>query len=601
MTKDDESPDNVIALSRYRAQLGRGKRLRRADVLLASPDPERAIRALPGDELYYVVQEVGLRDAGDILIHARPEQVQAVLDFTLWQRDQLMPERMAEWIEVMAEAPPEKILEWIAGFDTELVGLLLTQSARIYDLSQEEPPDQGEGILYPTPDRLFVLDAIGFPQHEPTPATPGHAGEPPESARAMIRIVDGLYRADAQLARRLLIGARSEMTSSMEEMAFRWRSGRMSDLGFADYYEALEVYRELDPASVRIGEVKPGTRVRPKAAAGGRDDGDDALRAPAALIERLGAPSAFTRAVRRLTSPDEVADLHFTLVALTNRVLAADRITPGDDEAVAAALARLAATLDIAVEFLARGDEDRALEAVRTVALVRLHRLGVSLVGKVRQLAMALKAHGPFAAAGRDLFEPDDAAIIEAVTRLRPLFPGVLETPPKPTDRPFDSMADIARAKSAIERAAAAQALLVGLGVRADQLSEQALEGTTGADAAALDAGVLARTALVLALLEGGGANFRSGFKQPMSFRPLSPDEVREFEKRVSASKTGSAKDEKSAVKPGDVKRKAKAILDAAAPKNLGDAVAEVIRRWIDSLSPLEPVLVKAPPRRRRR
>src|SRR5258708_26954244 len=184
------------------------------------------------------------------------------------------------------------------------------------------------------------------------------------------------------------------MTSSLEEIAIRWRSGRMSDLGVTDYYEALEVYRELDPASVHIGELKPGTRMRPVNTGGARDEGEDALRAPAALIERLGAPSLFASTVRRLTSPEEVADLHFALVALTNRVLSADRITPGDDEAVAAALARLAATLDIAVEFLARGDDERALEAVPTVSLVRPFRLGGSLVGKVRKLALALKSQG---------------------------------------------------------------------------------------------------------------------------------------------------------------------------------------------------------------
>src|ERR1700757_5077400 len=110
-------PDNVVALSRYRAQLGRGRKLRRADALLSAPDPERAVRALPGDELYYVIHETGLRDAGDILAYARPEQVQACLDFALWDRDQIAGERLDEWLEAMAEAPYEKIAAWLAGMD----------------------------------------------------------------------------------------------------------------------------------------------------------------------------------------------------------------------------------------------------------------------------------------------------------------------------------------------------------------------------------------------------------------------------------------------------------------------------------------------------
>src|SRR5258708_38963567 len=100
------------------------------------------------------------------------------------------------------------------------------------------------------------------------------------------------------------------MTSSLEEIAIRWRSGRMSDLGVTDYYEALEVYRELDPASVHIGELKPGTRMRPVNTGGARDEGEDALRAPAALIERLGAPSLVASTGRRPASPRAAADRH---------------------------------------------------------------------------------------------------------------------------------------------------------------------------------------------------------------------------------------------------------------------------------------------------
>jgi len=307
------------------------------------------------------------------------------------------------------------------------------------------------------------------------------------------------------------------------------------------------------------------------------------------LIERLGAPSTFARAASRISSPEEVADLHFGLVALTNRVLAADRVTPGSDDDVAAALERMSGTLDIAVEFLARGDDDRALDAVRTVPLVRLFRLGVSLPAKVRTLALALKRHGPFAGSGQNLFEPEDATVIEALARLRPLYPRLLDDATKPGERPFSSMADIARVTAAVERAAAAQALLRGLGVKPQDITPDALEATTAADAAALDAGVLGRTALVLALLDSSGAG-----KVPMSFRPLDPKEVRAFEKRTAS--------EDASMKTADkIKEKAKAILDAATPKGLVDAAREVAKRWIAGLIPLEPVVVRRPPPGRRR
>jgi hypothetical protein len=581
-------PDNVIALSRYRAQLGRGRKLRRADALLAGPDPERAIRALPGDEFYYVIHEIGLNDAGDILALARAEQVQAALDFALWERDQILPERLGEWLEAIAEMPPETIGAWVKGLDVELVALLLRKTGRIYDLTQEEPPDEAVGTFYPTPDGFFLLDVCGAVPDgaaaDAQAAGEADGSEPPPSARAVIRILDGLYRADMNLARRILVGARAELDSELEELAYRWREGRMEDLGFADYYEALEIYRELDPASVRIGETVAGeARVRPL---GERESVDAPARAPAALVDRMSrGASPFSRAVQALTSPDEIAELHFALVALTNRVLAADRITPGDEKAVAASLERMLATLDLGVEFLARGDAAQEVAAVRTVTLTRLFRLGVSLIGKVKRLATTLRRKGPFAPTARDLTEPDETAALEAVLRHRPAFAGILDDPPSGADRPFRALADLARATAAIESAAVAQAMLLGLGVTPEALMPESglLEGT-GIDDAAVDAALLARTVLVRALL---------GLPRPIS--ALDPHDVRDFEALLDTTPGGAVK------LPEILKKKVKAVLDAVAPKRLAGAAAGVAERWVAGLAPLEPVLVRRPPPRRPR
>ena len=74
----------------------------------------------------------------------------------------------------------------------------------------------------------------------------------------------------------------------------------MADLGFADYYEALEVYRELDLGErARSGRPRAARSV---ARGGRRRGGSGALRVPTALAERLrdtgGSP--FARAAQKL-------------------------------------------------------------------------------------------------------------------------------------------------------------------------------------------------------------------------------------------------------------------------------------------------------------
>jgi hypothetical protein len=531
--------DNVIALSRYRAQLGRGKRARRAEELFAGLEPERAIRALPPDEFYYVLTELGFPEAGEVLQYASTEQVQGVLDFVLWERDELSLEHLDEWLGALVEAPTANVAAWLRGLDVELVALMIRKRARVYDVSLDEPPEEPEGTFFNTPDRLFVLDLLG--------------GE--DQARTTARLIDALYREDRNLARRLLVGLRGELDAELEELAYRWRSGRMADLGFIDFYEALEIYREIDPASVKVDEQAP-EQVRPSDRA---REGD--LRLPAFLAERLSGKSPFAQAMSGVKAQEELAELHFALVALSNRALSADRVTPGDQERMAAVLARVAATLDLAVEFLARGSEERATLAVRTVPLVRIFQLGASLIAKVQRLGRALLRETPFSPLRPEisLFEAEDAEVLAAVTALRPLFPRRLEEPPAPGERPFSRLADLATATAALERTAATVALLYALGVRPEQLASPEELGVS--EPAALDAGTLARTMLVLRLLGDTGP-----------LRPLRGDEVARFQ-ALDAATFGPA-----------VHR----ILAPNTP-----ALTAVADRWTASLSPLEPVLTR--------
>ena len=550
----------VVALPRYRTQLERGRRSRRADALLAGADPVSAIRALPPDEFFYVLHELGFPEALDIMVHGTAEQVQGALDLAIWDRDQISTERADEWLAAMAEVPYETVAAWARGLDVELLALLLRQRARIYDLSLEEPPDEPEGILFDTPDRLFTLELLG---DEQTQRTTQH-------------LIENLYRADQFMMRRLLVGMRSEIDVELEETALRWRSGRMADLGFVDFYQALEVYRELDPASVHL-EPSPVASTRPP----DESAADSHLRLPVVMADRLAGATPFARAVAGLTSAAEVADLHFALVALCNRVLSADRVSPGDDSTVAAVLARVAATLDLAVEFLSRGDDAAGVAAVQRVPLTRLFRLGISLVGRLHKLARSLVRDSPFAALRPtvELWEPEDADVIAALTKLRPLFPRLLDNPPTAGERPFASLRDLATATAAMERAGAALALVVGLGVRPEHISPDRLAVMGVADPAVLDTGLLVRTVLVQRLLG----------RAPGPIEALPAEAISSFKDKFNHS-------------PQQIEimaQSAAAVLQSAAPgAHFTPATQAVATRWLHGLAPLGPVLVADSPNR---
>jgi hypothetical protein len=221
---------------------------------------------------------------------------------------------------------------------------------------------------------------------------------------------------------------------------------------------------------------------------------------------------------------------------------------------------------------------------VRAIPLLKLHRLGVSLIGKLRRLASALLRGNPFASLrpGITIFESEDAEILASLTRLRPAFPRILDNPPNQAERPFACLADIATATLAVERAAAAVDMLTGLGVGPQLLTAEGLEamakaaGTSGAkvtlDPAAIDAGVLARTVLVARLLGSRSAGLAvlpieaiDKFKQNFNLTTQLPD---------------SARTEAIGI-----------LCQAGRDPILKGAHREVAERWLGTLCPLGPVL----------
>lgn len=418
-----DSDDSIIPLSRWRAALARARRGRKADAILSEPDAAQLVPTLPMQDLYYAIKEVGLADAQELVALASPEQIRGFVDLDVWERDRIDESRVAAWMETLVDAGYDKLGQAIEGLDSEVVALWLQRQATVYDLTIEQPPEEPEGHYYPTPDRFFLLDI----------RTAGEEG------KALERALDWIYRYDLELGRKVIMSAKWELPSDLEEHAYRWRAGRMADLGYVDFYEALSVYHFIDPASVKLDEH---TRVPAPP--------DTPTELPAVLAGSLDEAGFFGKALATLTSEAEVTRLSQSLVLLVNKVMAADRVEPGDTEAGKLALGRAVSYLGIGLESLARGDVQRAGAALGSVALERLFRLGVSLTLQLKTLGDALVKSGldPIA-----LDAPWDE-VLRALRQPRPLFPRALDQPAAEGTRPFGSLADVAKAANAIQHIA---------------------------------------------------------------------------------------------------------------------------------------------------
>jgi Family of unknown function (DUF6178) len=430
---------------------GRPRGSERMKAILAQKDPQALVEAMPVQDLYFLVNEIGLADAQELVELATPEQLQGMIDLDAWQGDHFENRLVLPWLEMLVDAGPEKLTQVWHGLDAELAALIVQRWTRVYNLVEEEIPDDEEPPFFPTPDRFFMIKITASDDAE---------------VRLVERTFDWMYRVDQPLARHILRAAHSEPTAELEEMAYRWRSGRLADLGYAAYDEALEVYRPLDPQSVKPDEQ---TREAPT----------DAQKLPAPLAGPAVGTGFLARVLARISDADEAARLETALVMLLNRVLAADRISPGDTTAAVAGAARAAATLSLGLETFARGDLERGVLALSHVSLTRLHRLGHSVGLQLGRLLAALGAR-----AAR-LDEPY-ASIATALRGYRPLYSRLLDEPAEAGTRPITTLEDLRRATLALTRVAAQTVLVFDvLGADPVQIGDAATLGDVGRTATA--------------------------------------------------------------------------------------------------------------------
>ncbi len=322
----------------------------RSRVLDLLPEPEKVIPELPEAELCFTAKAMGLGDAGWILEHATPQQLVTALDLDAWRGTVPDPGHLSSWMKAIADAGPETLARTASAIDPELLVLYLKGRIEVWLNPSDddwEPPESSRSL-----DSQFY-----FRCRQP--------GDDLEDVEAMLK---ELFQVDYWLYFRALQGVIWELQTETEEWAHRWRSGRLEDLGFPPWDEAMQIY----------GYVRPDQRaVLGEAGALHADSWRLPVWLPS-LPSGSDAKHSIFRAIAKL-SEEERRACFYAFVALANRVAVADRMPLGDAEAIPGAIEKAATVASRGLEHIAGESHLDPSEVLRRVSLVRLFRVGVSL------------------------------------------------------------------------------------------------------------------------------------------------------------------------------------------------------------------------------
>jgi hypothetical protein len=421
-------------------QLRRLQRLeprQRLEALTDAPNTRTLIRSLPADGLYFDLVATGLADATAVIQLASPQQFQAFVDLGAWKGDHLDHHALLDWIRAARGEDGVALQAKIAGLDLELIESVLRNTTVIHDL-EEEPDLHVEGLTLDSADGRYRVE---------------FQAESAADQSTLRTLLLDLIAADPLGLSRLLESARWELPSELEEIALRFRTARLADLGFPEPETARSLY-----AQVPLPPPPPEAAAR-------------------VLVRERDQRDLLAVALSGLTA-DERSNLEDELRTVVNAVLIDARADPGDPEALRTASERARDTLQLGLEYLSGGDPVRAVEVVRAETSRKVFQVGFTLALRLKQRVDRLLRRPLVRLDTELLLWPDLAAAVVALRRPRPLRALRVEGA-EPV--PFRSLREIHESEVLLDRAEHQTALITALLGGSDEAARAAL-ATLGAD-----------------------------------------------------------------------------------------------------------------------
>ncbi|MFQ5482709.1 MAG: DUF6178 family protein [Nitrospinaceae bacterium] len=420
----------------------------RQDLLVLCRQAAAVVRALPAEEVYQTIKEVGGNDALPLMAVMSTEQLQYAFDVEWWRGDKFLPDRALNWLEWAEKANDEHLTAWFQSEEFEAKVVLLQALLKVGKEDETSAPVEGVGDQAPwTPDGVYKLYFM-VPEAEPI----------------LKRVFMKMVADDPKLFFVLMEGVIWELVTPAVERAYQWRLVRTGEKGIPDFQEAFGVYSMLAPNALKLPPPEASDFVPVPG---------DLVVPPRYPLAEADPATFFGQCLALLKSPERFDAICWELVYLANKVLVADRRDMGDLEARRETLRKVLGYINLGLESGAGGDIARGEKLLAQTWMQNLFQVGYGALMRLKWDAeKAIRDHSKLM---DRILSP---ALFEHLMALVGRFPkiGMLSTPeegdaPETHWRDVASEADLKRLSQLLEETLfQVRFVKMGLGLAAEDL-----------------------------------------------------------------------------------------------------------------------------------
>ncbi len=338
------------------------------------------LKALPVQPLYLAFKALSPEQVAGYLPALSQEQRQAMQDLDLWDKDQLDVAHFGHWVQAFAACQDDAVrTEFVKG---ESFALYLKGAFNIWTFDAEDPQ-------YPDHDNYFLTEdnQLLFEFHENFPYL--------DEVRGLVRDIYSAMGVENAYAH--LFKIVPDTLSEVQEEEYRFKKGRLEDLGFVDYYDSLE-YESAFPKMEALLTYLKGKRLRSMT-----PELPDSARAQAlhqsAVNPYRNTLGALAEELAKVKSEKRREFLHFNFIRLVNARLAFNHALKEGQVAIHQAGKKAVGMMLLGMDFLrVRAEDVGGLTDEGVFAhfdFIDLYRIGNTLVQiQQRVLKRALKESG---------------------------------------------------------------------------------------------------------------------------------------------------------------------------------------------------------------